>query len=248
MERVLEGVKVLEVSAWAFVPSAGAVLADWGADVVKIEPPTGDPIRGLVNAGIGGGSGPSFPWEAWNRGKRSVALDLKHPRARGDPPEGRRDGRRVPDELPPPDEASARASISTTSVRSTHPSCMRAAPARVLWARRPKRAATTPSASGPAVAWAPRSPHRAQNDRSDNPRCVRRLVEWHGTRRRCGRRPVPPGPYRRGSGRGRGAVGNGDVVPADAHRRCGRHDGAAAGGRRRTECPGVSTHRSSTLW
>ena len=82
MERVLEGVKVLEVSAWAFVPSAGAVLADWGADVVKIEPPTGDPIRGLVNAGIGGGSGPSFPWEAWNRGKRSVALDLKHPRAR----------------------------------------------------------------------------------------------------------------------------------------------------------------------
>lgn len=81
MERVLEGVKVLEVSAWAFVPSAGAVLADWGADVVKIEPPTGDPLRGLVNAGIGGGSGPSFPWEAWNRGKRSVALDLKHPRA-----------------------------------------------------------------------------------------------------------------------------------------------------------------------
>jgi crotonobetainyl-CoA:carnitine CoA-transferase CaiB-like acyl-CoA transferase len=82
VERVLDGVKVLEVSAWAFVPSAGAVLADWGADVIKVEPPTGDPLRGLVNAGIGGGSGPSFPWEAWNRGKRSIALDLKHPRAR----------------------------------------------------------------------------------------------------------------------------------------------------------------------
>jgi crotonobetainyl-CoA:carnitine CoA-transferase CaiB-like acyl-CoA transferase len=79
VERVLEGVKVLEVSAWAFVPSAGAVLADWGADVVKIEPPTGDPLRGLVFGGIGGESGPSFPWEAWNRGKRSVGLDLKHP-------------------------------------------------------------------------------------------------------------------------------------------------------------------------
>jgi crotonobetainyl-CoA:carnitine CoA-transferase CaiB-like acyl-CoA transferase len=81
MERVLEGVKVLEVSAWAFVPSAGAVLADWGADVVKVEPPTGDPIRGLINAGIGGGAGPAFPWEIWNRGKRSIALDLKHPEA-----------------------------------------------------------------------------------------------------------------------------------------------------------------------
>ena len=82
MERVLEGIKVLEVSAWAFVPSAGAVLADWGADVVKVEPPTGDPLRGLVNAGIGAEGGPSFPWEAWNRGKRSIALDLKHPDAR----------------------------------------------------------------------------------------------------------------------------------------------------------------------
>ena len=79
MERVLEGVRVVEVSAWAFVPSAGAVLADWGADVVKIEPPTGDPIRGLVNTGIDGG--PSFPWEIWNRGKRSVALDLTRPKA-----------------------------------------------------------------------------------------------------------------------------------------------------------------------
>jgi crotonobetainyl-CoA:carnitine CoA-transferase CaiB-like acyl-CoA transferase len=79
MERVLEGVRVVEVSAWAFVPSAGAVLADWGADVVKIEPPTGDPIRGLVNAGID--AGPAFPWEIWNRGKRSVALDLQRPKA-----------------------------------------------------------------------------------------------------------------------------------------------------------------------
>jgi crotonobetainyl-CoA:carnitine CoA-transferase CaiB-like acyl-CoA transferase len=81
MERVLEGVRVLEVSAWAFVPSAGAVLADWGADVIKVEPPTGDPLRGLVNAGVGADSGPSFPWEAWNRGKRSIALDLKNPAA-----------------------------------------------------------------------------------------------------------------------------------------------------------------------
>ena len=82
MERVLEGMRVVEASAWAFVPSAGAVLADWGADVIKVEPPTGDPMRGLISGGIGGGAGPSFPWEIWNRGKRSVALDLTYPQAR----------------------------------------------------------------------------------------------------------------------------------------------------------------------
>ncbi len=80
MERALEGIKVLEVSAWAFVPSAGAVLADWGAEVVKVEPPEGDPMRGLVTGGITGG--PSFPWEIWNRGKRSIGLDLRHPGGR----------------------------------------------------------------------------------------------------------------------------------------------------------------------
>jgi crotonobetainyl-CoA:carnitine CoA-transferase CaiB-like acyl-CoA transferase len=80
VERALEGVKVLEVSAWAFVPSAGAVLADWGAEVVKVEPPDGDPMRGLITGGITGG--PSFPWEIWNRGKRSIGLDLTNPGGR----------------------------------------------------------------------------------------------------------------------------------------------------------------------
>lgn len=81
MYDVLQGVRVVEVSAWAFVPSAGGVLADWGAEVVKVEPPTGDPMRGLINAGIVS-DGPSFPWEIWNRGKRSIALDLQQERAR----------------------------------------------------------------------------------------------------------------------------------------------------------------------
>ncbi len=81
MYDVLEGVKVLEVSAWAFVPSGGAVLSDWGADVIKVEPPTGDPMRGLINAGIQT-DGPTFVWEIWNRGKRSVALDLRQEQAR----------------------------------------------------------------------------------------------------------------------------------------------------------------------
>jgi crotonobetainyl-CoA:carnitine CoA-transferase CaiB-like acyl-CoA transferase len=75
MDRALDGIKVLEVSAWAFVPSAGAVLADWGAEVIKVEPPDGDPMRGLITGGITGS--PSFPWEIWNRGKRSIGLDLR---------------------------------------------------------------------------------------------------------------------------------------------------------------------------
>jgi crotonobetainyl-CoA:carnitine CoA-transferase CaiB-like acyl-CoA transferase len=76
-QRPLEGVKVIEVSMWAFVPSCGAVLSDWGADVIKIEPPAGDPIRNLNMAGIAPGTGGfTFMYEIFNRGKRSVAMDL----------------------------------------------------------------------------------------------------------------------------------------------------------------------------
>ena len=83
MAKMLEGVKVVEVSMWAFVPAAGATLADWGADVVKIEHPTGDPVRGLNYAGIEPGfKGFTFMYELYNRGKRSVALDLGQPGAR----------------------------------------------------------------------------------------------------------------------------------------------------------------------
>jgi crotonobetainyl-CoA:carnitine CoA-transferase CaiB-like acyl-CoA transferase len=81
MADVLAGVKVVEISMWAYVPSAGAALAEWGADVVKVEPPTGDPIRGLMNAGVGPMDGIVFPWELWNRGKKGIALDLTNPEA-----------------------------------------------------------------------------------------------------------------------------------------------------------------------
>ena len=81
MSKPLEGIKVVEISMWAYVPSAGAVLADWGADVVKIESPQGDPIRGLVNAGVGPMEGITFTWEIMNRGKKAIALDLNLPEA-----------------------------------------------------------------------------------------------------------------------------------------------------------------------
>ncbi|MET0147089.1 MAG: CoA transferase [Ilumatobacteraceae bacterium] len=76
-QRPLEGIKVVEVSMWAFVPSAGAVLSDWGASVTKVEPRTGDPVRGLNYAGIAPGHGGfTFMYEIFNRGKRNVAIDL----------------------------------------------------------------------------------------------------------------------------------------------------------------------------
>ncbi|WP_194830137.1 CaiB/BaiF CoA-transferase family protein [Nocardia sp. XZ_19_231] len=87
MFRPMEGVRVLEVAQFTFVPAAGAVLADWGADVIKIEhAERGDAQRGLSRVlGYAGGSEGSsfFPiMEGPNRGKRSVGLALEKPGAR----------------------------------------------------------------------------------------------------------------------------------------------------------------------
>src|SRR3954464_14474810 len=72
------GVRVVELAQWVFVPVAGALLADWGADVVRIERPEGDPYRGLMTQGIGTDSGGvNLSIALANRGKRSVALDLR---------------------------------------------------------------------------------------------------------------------------------------------------------------------------
>jgi crotonobetainyl-CoA:carnitine CoA-transferase CaiB-like acyl-CoA transferase len=64
MTSVLDGVRVLDLSRGIAGPIAGMLLADHGADVVKIEPPTGDPYRSLSGSA------------AWLRGRRSAALDL----------------------------------------------------------------------------------------------------------------------------------------------------------------------------
>ncbi|MEZ5816983.1 MAG: CaiB/BaiF CoA-transferase family protein [Hyphomicrobiaceae bacterium] len=86
----LAGVRVLDVASWIAAPAAAVVLGDWGADVIKVEPPgEGDPHR------LNGTSLTSVPkspvnylWHLDARNKRSVALDLKHP-----------DGRRALDRL-----------------------------------------------------------------------------------------------------------------------------------------------------
>lgn len=84
MTGMLEGVRVLEVALYGYVPAAASVLADWGADVVKIEhPQTGDPIRGLTAFGIKpGDGGVTMLWEVLNRGKRCAGIDVAHPEGR----------------------------------------------------------------------------------------------------------------------------------------------------------------------
>lgn len=74
---VLDGIKVIEVASWVFAPSSGVVLAQWGADVVKVEDPaSGDPTRGLVHSGAGG---VHLMYEIANLGKRSIGVNLKSP-------------------------------------------------------------------------------------------------------------------------------------------------------------------------
>src|SRR5687767_4668282 len=77
MGRPLEGIKIVEVAMWAFVPVAGAILSDMGATVIKVEPPTGDPIRGLRTGLSDDEPTIDYSWESYNRGKRSITLDLK---------------------------------------------------------------------------------------------------------------------------------------------------------------------------
>lgn len=84
MSKPLDGIRVLEVAMYGFVPSAGAVLAEWGADVVKVEHAvTGDPQRGLRQTGllrVEGDPNPNI--EHANRGKRSIGLDMSVPEGR----------------------------------------------------------------------------------------------------------------------------------------------------------------------
>jgi crotonobetainyl-CoA:carnitine CoA-transferase CaiB-like acyl-CoA transferase len=79
MTAVMQGVRVLEVAEHTFVPAASALLADWGAEVVKIEHvERGDAMRGLASSGLAiMGTTVHVLLEHSNRGKQSLGLDLK---------------------------------------------------------------------------------------------------------------------------------------------------------------------------
>ena len=73
----LEGIRVVELGVWVAGPAAAGIMADWGADVIKVEPPSGDPQRALFGSVGGNDALPVSPFEVDNRGKRSVVLDLR---------------------------------------------------------------------------------------------------------------------------------------------------------------------------
>src|SRR5438128_7608183 len=81
MTSVMQGVRILEVAEHTFVPAASALLADWGADVIKIEHvERGDAMRGLAASGIAVvPNDVHVLLEHSNRGKRSLGLDLTSP-------------------------------------------------------------------------------------------------------------------------------------------------------------------------
>jgi crotonobetainyl-CoA:carnitine CoA-transferase CaiB-like acyl-CoA transferase len=82
MTMALEGIKVVEVSTWVAAPICGALLAEFGADVIRVEPLQGDPVRGLIPRGSQASPAFNYWWEMWNRSKRGMALDIGTPGGR----------------------------------------------------------------------------------------------------------------------------------------------------------------------
>lgn len=75
---MLDGIKVIEHATYMAAPGAGGILSDWGAEVIKIEPPKGDPIRNFFSTiGTDFQDNPVFDFD--NRGKKSIVLDTSTP-------------------------------------------------------------------------------------------------------------------------------------------------------------------------
>src|SRR5215470_12854799 len=79
----LAGMRVLDISSFIAAPAAAVVLGDWGADVIKVEGPDGDPNRRIMHDSSNYPKGAvNYPWHMDSRNKRSIVLDLKKPEAR----------------------------------------------------------------------------------------------------------------------------------------------------------------------
>jgi len=81
-DNIFSGLKVVDLASFIAGPSAAVILSDFGADVIKVEPPAGDLWRRANNMPPQPVSKEAYPWHLTNRNKRGVALDLKSPAAR----------------------------------------------------------------------------------------------------------------------------------------------------------------------
>ncbi len=79
MAAPLDGIRILEVANWAAAPCAVAIMADMGAEVIKVEPTRGDSMRGTLRQAVmaEGEVNPDHPFQFANRGKKSIAVDLR---------------------------------------------------------------------------------------------------------------------------------------------------------------------------
>ena len=164
MTAVMKGVRILEVAEHTFVPAASAVLADYGAEVIKIEHvERGDAMRGLASSGtVNLGGGVHVLLEHSNRGKQSLALDLTS-----------EDGLDILYKLAATSDVfltnklpsvRTKLKIDVDEIRGGQPGHhLRArAPARASGGPTPTRARTTrwPTGTGPASPWARSRPTR----------------------------------------------------------------------------------------
>ena len=78
MTGILDGLRVIDMGHFVAVPSSGALLADWGAEVIKLEPLDGDAMRYFLNPLLSqAGYSVNWRFEIINRGKKSMSLNLK---------------------------------------------------------------------------------------------------------------------------------------------------------------------------
>jgi len=80
-ENIFSGLKVVDLSSFIAGPSAAVILSDYGADVIKVEPPTGDTWRIGYKLPPQPRSHDNYPWHLNNRNKRGLCLDLKSPKS-----------------------------------------------------------------------------------------------------------------------------------------------------------------------
>lgn len=81
MTGIFAGLRVIDAASYVAAPAAATILGDFGAEVIKLEPPGGDAYRALATAPGQPRGETGYPWVLDNRGKRGLVLDLKRPEA-----------------------------------------------------------------------------------------------------------------------------------------------------------------------